>query len=272
VTEKDQTKEKEMLDEGLGDYIKLGVLLTLLAVPGVAEAENIAKNLPKNDVTTQTATNAVEKAVVKQQNKTYSGFTAAQASNIVARTLYMEARSEGETGLDAVASAIYNRAGKKAENLPAVCLREKQFSCWNKITDKTPKTYRIIVPSGAAKKGNDQDMWLYCQTLAGKLMNESFSSTIGNRNSYHTTSVTPDWDATMKDKQTIGKHVFGYLPEYDPLRKTQTKSNVYKVQSGDNLWKIAKKKNTTVDKLLEKNPKLKKNPNLLKIGYKLVLP
>ena len=147
-----------MLDEGLGDYIKLGVLLMLLAVPGVAEAEDIAKNIPKNNVTAQTAINAVEKAT--KQEKTYSGFTAAQASNIVARTLYMEARSERKTGIDAVASVIYNRADKKAENLPTVCLKEKQFSCWNDITNKKPKTYKTIIPIGATKKGKDREMWM----------------------------------------------------------------------------------------------------------------
>lgn len=266
--------QKDMTNEGIGDTIRLGTLLALLAVPGIMRAEDISENLPKtNTITAQAITNAIDKAT--EQQKTYGGYTAVQASNIVARTLYMEARSEGEKGIDAVASVLLNRAGKKAENLPDVCLKPKQFSCWNDKTNLDAKSYTIVIPKGAAKKGKDQTMWLYCQKIAGKLLNANFTSTVGNRNCYHTTSITPSWDSTMKNKTTIGKHVFGYLPEYDGSKKsgsTAPKQKTHTIKKGDTLRKIAIANNTTVDRLLELNPSLKKNPNLIKLNSKIILP
>lgn len=66
-------------------------------------------------------------------------------AGIIADTLYMEARGEGEHGQRAVATVIYNRAHGKADNMEIVCLKPKQFSCWN---GKTPKNV-IIAPKNA---------------------------------------------------------------------------------------------------------------------------
>ena len=60
----------------------------------------------------------------------------------------MEARSEGEHGQRAVATVIYNRAHGKVEKMEGVCLKPKQFSCWN---GKTPKSVRIA-PKNAFDK------------------------------------------------------------------------------------------------------------------------
>ena len=206
----------------------------------------------------------------------------------------MEARSEGKVGMDAVASVILNRTGKKAENLPGICLAEKQFSCWNDKPNLDAKSYISVIPNGAAKKGKDQDAWRYCQELAGKLMNGEFKSTIGNRNSYHTMGVKPKWDATMRDKKTIGNHIFGYLPEHDGERKAKraaakkkptttkpvatkpstktAKTKPYKVKEGDILSRIALRNKTTVAKILDAYPSLKKNPNFLKAGITINIP
>ena len=66
-------------------------------------------------------------------------------AGIIADTLYMEARSEGERGQRAVATVIYNRAHGKAENMESVCLKPKQFSCWNGKASKSVK----IAPKNA---------------------------------------------------------------------------------------------------------------------------
>ena len=274
------------MNEGIGDFLRLGTLLALLAVPGIMKADDIEENLPKaSEVTAQTVTNAISK--VDAAAKTYGGYTASQASNILARTLYMEARSQGTTGMDAVASVILNRAGGKAEKMPYVCLKPSQFSCWNDIDNKDSKNYTVKIPKGAAKKGKDQTAWTYCQELAGKLLSENFKSTVGNRNSYHTTAVTPKWDSKMKDKKTIGKHIFGYLPENDGYRAAKTtkkqvvqkktevptqKTTPYVVKDGDILSRIALRNKTTVNKILAVNPKLKNNPNFLKVGSTINIP
>ena len=46
----------------------------------------------------------------------------------------------------------------------------------------------------------------------------------------------------------------------------------YKVVGGDTLWAIAQANNTTVDKLIELNPRYKDNPNLIRPGQTIVLP
>ena len=48
--------------------------------------------------------------------------------------------------------------------------------------------------------------------------------------------------------------------------------STYKVVGGDTLWGIAQANNTTVDKLIELNPRYKKNPNLIRVGETVVLP
>ena len=262
-------ESQEQVEEGMGDVIRLGTLLTLLAVPGLMSAKDLGEKLPKDKVTAVDVQNGV-KEVDQEVKKSYGGYTAINAANILARTLYYEARSEGTEGIDAVASVILNRANGKAENLPKVCLAKKQFSCWNNKTDLTPDKYKFLVPGGAAKQGQDREMWLYCQKIAGKMIFEEFKSTIGNRNAYHTLKVDPKWDARLSDKKTVGNHIFGYLPEYDGGKAKP--SNFYRIRKGDSISKIAQAKNTTVEEILRLNPNLKKNPNKIFVGMKLKLP
>lgn len=259
----------EPIEEGLGDVIRLGTLLALLSVPNILNAKELKAEVKSSSQITATAVKtAISKTPAAKEK--CGDYTMVQAANILARTLYMEARSEGTTGIDAVASVIWNRANKTVDNVPGVCLKKKQFSCWNSISDKDPKNYNVVIPSETTKPGKNRDMWLHCQYIAGQMLKNKFESTIGNRNAYHTTAVTPSWDASMTNKKTIGKHVFGYLSEYD--KQKAEKTNVYKVKNGDNLGKIAKANNTTVKKLIELNPFLKKNPDKIVPGMKLKLP
>lgn len=70
--------------------------------------------------------------------------------NVVARTLYMEARGEGASGMSMVMTVIWNRAGGDKAKFADVCLKKKQFSCWNDIVEgKTAGTYQIMLPKGA---------------------------------------------------------------------------------------------------------------------------
>ena len=54
--------------------------------------------------------------------------------DIVARTLFGEARGEGPLGMRAVAHVIRNRVRDKRwrDTYAEVCLRSKQFSAWNR--------------------------------------------------------------------------------------------------------------------------------------------
>ena len=52
---------------------------------------------------------------------------------------------------------------------------------------------------------------------------------------------------------------------------TEVETSTYEVQKGDNLSKIAKANNMTLDELLEKNPEYKENPNFVRSGATLNL-
>lgn len=67
---------------------------------------------------------------------------------VLRAALYYEARSEGERGIRAVASVIYNRHLKgryKGMSYADICTEPKQFSCFN--DDNKPMTYCIVIKS-----------------------------------------------------------------------------------------------------------------------------
>ena len=272
-------EEGQQMDESLGETIRLGTLLMLLSVPGLMSANDIKTRLPSSNITSQNVIKALDD--IQNEQKVYNGYTTLQISNILARTLYMEARNQGEIGIDAVASVILNRAGGEIKNFPSVCLKKSQFSCWNKIKNKDAKHYTITIPISVLRKNNkDSEMWTYCQFVAGQMLNNEFKSTIGLRNSYHTTSVNPDWSSSMKNVVVIGKHKFGYLPEHngyskkkkDINKKPNSKIIAYKIKKGDVLGKIALDHNVTIKEILELNKHLIKNQNKIKVGEVIYIP
>ena len=154
---------------------------------------------------------------------TYGGFSEDKAYNIVARTLYDEARGESIMGLKAVASVIYNRAGGDSQNFPKVCLRKYQFSGWNGLdeSERTPEGYYIVEPDTSTQETKDK--WGLCMALAKMMFEEKFKSTIDKRNSfYNPNKSSPTWGSIMKDPLDIGNHRFGYLPEYDGFKAKGT--------------------------------------------------
>ena len=58
-----------------------------------------------------------------------------KALNVLARTLYMEDRSEGREGLRRIMTVIWNRAGGDKTHFADVCLKKSQFSCWKELPD-----------------------------------------------------------------------------------------------------------------------------------------
>lgn len=114
----------------------------------------------------------------------------------LAKTLYHEARGEGETGIRAVASIIHNRAEKKGVVTPAVLskvVRQKyQFSCWNGKKD---------LRTGKGKS------WELCQTVAKEMVEGDFNKTHGYTHYYAFKNCNPKW-AKGKKKFVVGNHAF----------------------------------------------------------------
>jgi hypothetical protein len=120
--------------------------------------------------------------------------------DIIAKTLYAEARGEGLKGLRAVATVIYNRSKGDENKFAKECLKDKQFSCWNNNED-------III--------NDKKSYEICKKIAEEMMLKSFIpyefKTLKNPKHYCTTKLykknPPKWAINQPSEQ-LGNHTF----------------------------------------------------------------
>lgn len=120
-------------------------------------------------------------------------------AGIIADTLYMEARGEGEHGQRAVATVIFNRAHGKADNMEIICLGFKQFSCWN---GKTPKNVRI-----APKNAFDRQAYIIALKIEKELLNGNFKP-LGDWTHYYNPKLcNPSWAKGTKQTR-VGNHNF----------------------------------------------------------------
>ena len=125
-----------------------------------------------------------------------------EAIDIKAKTLYGEARGEGEEGLIAVGNVIKNRVKKKTwygKTVKDVCLKAWQFSCWNhndpnfktiSSLDKRNKTFAKIL------------------VLAEQILNDEFEDNTEGSTHYHTSSIKPKWAKGLTPVVTLGNHLF----------------------------------------------------------------
>jgi N-acetylmuramoyl-L-alanine amidase len=121
--------------------------------------------------------------------------------DILARTIYGEARGETAEGKIAVGRVIINRwkSGKwfAGKTIAETCQKPWQFSCWNTndpnraklLAASHQKLANSIRAAEAAERGDGPD-WLEGCTH------------------YHTTAVAPKWSIGQKPVGHIGTHVF----------------------------------------------------------------
>ena len=131
------------------------------------------------------------------------GYTKQETIEIVASTLYHEARGEIRYGgLEAVASVIQNRAEQKRWKklgLAGVCLQKYQFSCHNKGFNKAkPKN---VVDKSAYNK---------CVKIAKAMVEGRFIATV-NAKHYCTNDCKVSWKSKLKNPVVVGHHTFGNL-------------------------------------------------------------
>ena len=120
---------------------------------------------------------------------------------VVALTLWGECRGEPIEGKRAVASVIYWRAVKELSHdagrqwpgqLERVCLKPRQFSCWN---------------GGEVARPEPGQAWDECLELASALVGNTFRPSFFALN-YHADYCKPHWAAGMSEVARIGRHVF----------------------------------------------------------------
>lgn len=125
----------------------------------------------------------------------------ARELDILARTVFGEARGETRLGRIAVAHVILNRAaqgGWWGDTVITVCLKPMQFSCWN---DSDPNRVLLL------EADFENAIYRECYEAALIAYNGNEADPTGGACHYHALHVSPAW---AKDRPfiTIGRHKF----------------------------------------------------------------
>ena len=130
--------------------------------------------------------------------------------DIVARTLYGEARGEytkiGLAALIAVANVIVNRwkrKGRFGKTLTDVCLKTKQFSCWNSDDPNRSLIQELDL--------ENDPLFQKCQLVTQKVIRGIWPDVTQRSDHYHAISCHPSWARKDKVKLYLGNHVFYHL-------------------------------------------------------------
>lgn len=121
---------------------------------------------------------------------------------VFAKTIYGEARGEPYLGQVAVASVIRNRTARPrrfGEGYEGVCLREKQFSCWNENDPNRELLDRV---------GLFEQAMVTALGIAALVMQGHLDDPTNGADHYHTTAIRPYWADDMELKAVIGHHRF----------------------------------------------------------------
>ncbi|MGD1934219.1 MAG: cell wall hydrolase [Candidatus Phaeomarinobacter sp.] len=121
--------------------------------------------------------------------------------DILARTLWGEARGESKAGQEAVASVIMNRVADRRWPSTAadVCLQPWQFSMWNEGEPNRAKALAV----------NYQNIiFRQCVDIAKLAVAGQLPDRTRGANHYHTKAVDPTWNRNMRQTATIGAHRF----------------------------------------------------------------
>lgn len=132
--------------------------------------------------------------------------------DILARTLYGEARGEYKTtGLAAfiaVANVIANRVAtpfKYGKTYGDVCLKARQFSCWN-----AGDPNRLVIQ----RENLDQDaLFRIAQKVAYHVMQGKWPDLTRGSDHYHAMNCTPYWANATKVRIRLGNHIFYKLDD-----------------------------------------------------------
>lgn len=132
--------------------------------------------------------------------------------DVLARTLWGEARGEGTTGMQAVACVILNRlrvARRKGKfwwgnDVIGICQKPYQFSCWN----KSDPNFRAV---SAVDAGDVH--FATAQRLARRVMIGVVDDVTEGATHYHAAGMVPDWARNEKPCAVIGRHIFYRLED-----------------------------------------------------------
>lgn len=132
--------------------------------------------------------------------------------DIMARTIYGEARGEGTEGMEAVALVIMNRyrAGKwftgyvfrNGQKIPSVaqtCLKRMQFSCWNHDDVNLPEIKKVTA---------ENKIFQECLLIAQKALDGRLEDFTNGALFYHSKEIKPHWAVKKTPCYAVNRHLF----------------------------------------------------------------
>ena len=121
---------------------------------------------------------------------------------VLAGTIYGEARGDLELGQEAIACVVQNRINKPCwwgHDILSVCLKPYQFSCWNENDVNRLK----IIQADLDKN------WDHFLDIANRSVQQNLFDPTDGCDSYFDARInTPVWARNLKPHATIGHHVF----------------------------------------------------------------
>lgn len=129
------------------------------------------------------------------------------AVDVLARTIWGEARGEGKRGMEAIACVVQNRvAVAKAKggfwwgnDIIRVCQKPFQFSCWNANDPQRPKVIAVT----------DKNIhFATCLRVARRSVYSGIADITNGATHYHTLDIMPHWAQGQTPVAIIGHHMF----------------------------------------------------------------
>lgn len=129
--------------------------------------------------------------------------------DVLARTLWGEARSEGTEGMTAVANVILNRVNIATANggkywwghdIITVCQKPYQFSCWNPADPNRPKLMAVDTA--------DIHFVTASRIARRAVLNKLGVDITQGADHYHTVDIRPFWAKDATPIAVIGRHRF----------------------------------------------------------------
>lgn len=121
---------------------------------------------------------------------------------LLARTLWGEARSEGEDGMQAIACVVLNRVKNPrwwGTDVQSVLKKPYQFSCWNKSDKNRPKLMAVTEADHEYK---------LALKIAGDALAGYLYDCTNDADSYRVAGTYAYWAEGLSPVAVIGKHEF----------------------------------------------------------------
>ncbi len=149
---------------------------------------------------------------LQNREQTMQDFYNDMAIDVLARTMWGEARGQGTDGLSAVACVVLNRVKVAHEhgtywwgnNIIQVCQKPYQFSCWNR-SDTNFKKLQYV--------GADNVYFASCLRIARRAVIGVLDDNTNGATHYHADYVSPYWARGKQPCAEIGAHLFYKLVE-----------------------------------------------------------